>query len=134
MWQGPQGAWEAQADLDPPVGATGPSPDACLDVLGRVVADRLSRSGSSADADAAAGLVLTVETIPTLAGVAEASEVMGWDKRRVVTYLDRGSFPAPLQTLRSGRVWVRADIERFAHAWRSRQEARRARKRARGDR
>jgi hypothetical protein len=58
-----------------------------------------------------------VDVIPRLAGVAEAAQVMGWDKRRVVTYIDRGRFPEPIQSLASGRVWVRAEVEAFAEAW-----------------
>ena len=68
-----------------------------------------------------------VETVPVLAGVAEAAEVMGWDKRRVVTYLDRGRFPPPVQSLASGRVWLRADVEAFAAEWWARYEGRRSR-------
>jgi hypothetical protein len=63
---------------------------------------------------------LTIEVIPTLAGVAEAAEIMGWDKRRVVTYIDRGSFPEPLTSLAMGRVWLREDVEAFARDWHSR--------------
>ena len=63
---------------------------------------------------------LTVEVIPSLAGVAEAAAIMGWDKRRVITYLNRGSFPEPFARLASGRVWLREDIEDFAAAWRAR--------------
>lgn len=65
--------------------------------------------------------MLVVEVLPLLAGVAEAARVMGWDKRRVITYIDRGRFPAPLQALASGRVWVRGDVERFADEWWARQ-------------
>ena len=45
---------------------------------------------------------------------------MGWDKRRVVTYIDRGSFPEPITSLASGRIWLREDIETFAAGWRER--------------
>jgi hypothetical protein len=64
------------------------------------------------------GATLVVEVLPTLA--AEAAEVMGWDKRRVITYIDRRRFPEPVQSLASGRVWLRADVERYAAEWRSR--------------
>jgi predicted DNA-binding transcriptional regulator AlpA len=67
-----------------------------------------------------------VEVIPALAGVAEAADVMGWDKRRVITYIDRGRFPAPIQALASGRVWVRSEVEEYAAAWRARRRGRRA--------
>jgi len=66
-----------------------------------------------------------VEVVPVLAGVSEAAEVMGWDKRRVITYLDRGRFPEPLQALASGRVWIRSELESFARDWRARQTRRR---------
>jgi hypothetical protein len=55
---------------------------------------------------------------------------MGWDKRRVVTYIDRGRFPEPIQSLASGRVWLRQDLERFAQAWHARQKERRRRPRS----
>lgn len=64
---------------------------------------------------------LMVEVIPTVVGVAEAAEIMGWDKRRVITYIDRGSFPEPITTLASGRIWLREDVESYAHEWRARQ-------------
>lgn len=64
--------------------------------------------------------VLTVEVVPQVVGVAEAAEIMGWDKRRVITYIDRGSFPEPLTALASGRIWLREDIERFAGEWHAR--------------
>ncbi len=58
--------------------------------------------------------VLTVEVRPALVGVAEAAALLGWDKRRIFTYLRRGSFPEPVATLASGRVWRREDIAAFA--------------------
>jgi hypothetical protein len=71
---------------------------------------------------AEAGLreALIVEVLPALAGVAEAARIMGWDKRRVITYLDRGAFPSPLATLASGRIWRREDVETYAASWRAR--------------
>jgi hypothetical protein len=65
-----------------------------------------------------------VEVTPSLAGVAEAASIMGWDKRRVITYLRRGSFPAPFASLASGRIWRRGDVEAYAAAWRDRARAR----------
>jgi hypothetical protein len=61
-----------------------------------------------------------VEVMPSLAGVAEAAAIMGWDKRRVITYLRRGSFPEPFASLASGRIWRRDDVEAYAVAWRER--------------
>jgi hypothetical protein len=73
-----------------------------------------------------AGDGMVVEVVPLMAGVAEAAEVMGWDKRRVITYIDRGRFPAPAQALASGRIWIRADVERFSREWHARRRARRS--------
>ncbi len=63
---------------------------------------------------------MTVEVIPRLVGVAEAAALLGWDKRRIFTYLSRGSFPEPVAALASGRVWRMDDIEAFARTWRRR--------------
>lgn len=105
----------AEADTDPPARASGTSSARCIAALERSL-KRLS--GGEA-------VSLTVEVVPTLAGVAEAAQIMGWDKRRVVTYIDRGRFPQPLQSLASGRVWLRSDLERYAKEWRARQARRR---------
>ena len=40
-----------------------------------------------------------MEVVPDLVGVAEAAEILGWDKRRVFTYISRGSFPEPIAML-----------------------------------
>jgi hypothetical protein len=73
--------------------------------------------------------VLTVEVEPALVGVAEAAAILGWDKRRIVTYADRGSFPEPVAALAGGRVWRREDVEAFARAF-NRRRARRHRRRS----
>jgi hypothetical protein len=108
--------WVAEASGDPPARGVGPSRQRALANLRRSLGRAL---GTDRD------LTLIVEVLPRLAGVAEAAEVMGWDKRRVVTYIDRGRFPEPIQSLASGRVWVRKDLEEFAEDWHARQERRR---------
>jgi hypothetical protein len=70
---------------------------------------------------------LTVEVTPALVGVSEAAAMLGWDRRRVITYVDRGSFPPPIAALASGRVWRRDDVEVFARAFARRQARRRTR-------
>jgi hypothetical protein len=65
-------------------------------------------------------VALTIERVPDGVGVAEAAEIMGWDKRRVVTYIDRGSFPEPITALASGRIWLREDVQAYADTWRAR--------------
>jgi hypothetical protein len=107
MWEA-GGRWYAQI-LDAPVfvEVTGVSRRECLAELRNVTGEE----------------TVTVEVIPQVVGVAEAAEIMGWDKRRVITYIDRGSFPDPLTTLASGRIWLREDVESYARAWRARRAA-----------
>jgi hypothetical protein len=109
MWQ-TGGRFVAQV-LDVPayIEVTGVSKRACIDEL---------RGATGPDVD------LTVEVVPDVVGVAEAAEIMGWDKRRVVTYIDRGSFPEPVTSLASGRIWLREDVEAYAGEWRARRAAR----------
>jgi hypothetical protein len=99
--------------LDAPayIEVTGVSRRECLEQLRGTIGD---------DVD------LTIEVVPSVVGVAEAAEIMGWDKRRVITYLDRGSFPEPLTTLASGRIWLREDVEGYAVRWRETHPATRA--------
>lgn len=86
--------------------------------IGRVGGTEIRRrtlEGCLAGIRRAAGrdAVLTVEVVPDLVGVAEASEILGWDRRRVSTYVRRGAFPEPVASLASGRVWRREDVEAF---------------------
>jgi predicted DNA-binding transcriptional regulator AlpA len=101
------------------VTASAATRERCLAAVSRSVRRALDRPGRGGE------IILVVEIEPVVAGVAEAAEVMGWDKRRIVTYIDRARFPKPLQTLASGRIWLRSDIEAFADQWRSRQRTRR---------
>jgi hypothetical protein len=105
MWES-GGRWFAHV-LDAPmfVEVTGTSRRSCLDELRKVAGDDAT---------------LTVEVIPSLVGVAEAAEIMAWDKRRVITYIDRGHFPEPIAALAGGRVWLREDVEAYAAEWRAR--------------
>jgi predicted DNA-binding transcriptional regulator AlpA len=120
MRQRPGGDWVATV-LEPNAEATGASSEECLANLRRELA-----AVGEGDGDVA----LTVEVVPVLAGVAEAAEVMGWDKRRVITYIQRGRFPEPIQALASGRVWLRSDVEDFAERWHARRRATGRRERA----
>lgn len=114
------GRWTATLTDRPEVRASAGTPERCLTGLRRAVDKagllRSTRAGAPA---------LLVEVTPPLAGVAEAAEIIGWDKRRVVTYIDRGRFPEPVQTLASGRVWNRSDIEAYAAEWHARRASRR---------
>ncbi len=105
MWQ-TGGRFVARV-LDVPayIEVTGISRHECLTELRKVTGD---------------GVTLTIEVLPDVVGVAEAAEIMGWDKRRVVTYIDRGSFPEPITALASGRIWLREDVQTYADQWRAR--------------
>jgi hypothetical protein len=100
------GRWYAHI-LDAPafIEVTGTTRERCLHELRKTTGGDVS---------------LTIDVIPQIVGVAEAAEIMGWDKRRVVTYLDRGQFPEPLTSLASGRIWLREDVEHYAAEWRDR--------------
>lgn len=48
-----------------------------------------------------------------LVGVTEAAEILGWDRRKVAVYKQRGKLPPPVAELSGGTVWRRIDIERI---------------------
>ncbi len=99
-----------------------------LDVSAYIEVTGVSRRECLAELRKATGddVSLTVEVVPDVVGVAEAAEIMGWDKRRVVTYIDRGSFPEPITALASGRIWLREDVQAYADEWRARRAAKAA--------
>ncbi len=99
----------------------GATQEDCFEKVRRSVERSLTEQGTDGP------LTLLVEVVPRLAGVAEAAQVMGWDKRRIITYISRGRFPEPLQALASGRVWTRSSIEGFAREWNARQAKRKRR-------
>jgi hypothetical protein len=114
--QGPNGRWSAATAGEPAIRAEGDTRDQCLGALREAVVAELPTASEAPS--------LLVEVLPRLAGVAEAAAIMGWDKRRVITYIDRGRFPKPLQALAAGRVWLWEDVERYARDWHARNEAR----------
>lgn len=103
MWETGGRHYARVLDVPAFIEVTGVSRRECLAELRRV---------TDGDGD------LVVEVVPDVVGVAEAAEIMGWDKRRVITYIDRGSFPEPITSLASGRIWLREDVEEFASVWR----------------
>jgi hypothetical protein len=103
------GRWFAHIlDSSAYIEVTGTSREACVRELRKVTGEDVA---------------LTLEMIPQVVGVAESAEIMGWDKRRVVTYIDRGSFPEPIVSLASGRIWLREDVEAYASEWHARHAA-----------
>ncbi|HEX9822874.1 MAG TPA: hypothetical protein VGB51_00565 [Actinomycetota bacterium] len=103
--QSSDGSWHATLD-DGELGA--PTLDACVGQLRRALPGR----------------ALILELRPKLLGVAEAASLLGWDRRRVITYVDRGSFPEPLESLAGGRVWALDDVREFHRAFLARRERR----------
>jgi hypothetical protein len=73
-----------------------------------------------------AGDAFVVEVVPDLVGVTEAAHLLGWDRRRVATYVERGTFPEPVAELASGRVWRAEDVAAFAATRRPRRRRTRA--------
>jgi predicted DNA-binding transcriptional regulator AlpA len=51
-----------------------------------------------------------------LASVKEVADILGVSKRTAARYVDRADFPEPLDVLAAGRVWRRADVEKWAAA------------------
>ena len=92
MWED-GGRWHGRLEGRNPAAVSCSSREECLRELRRVAGDEL----------------LTVQETPRLVGVAEAASILGWDKRRIFTYLSRGSFPEPVAALASGRVWLRSE-------------------------
>src|SRR2546423_15657243 len=103
-------AWIGEARLpirgSAAIRVSGASRDRCVAALRRSIGRALAARGRGGP------VVLLIESSPVLAGVAEAAEVMGGEKRRGITYIDRGRFPQPIQTLASGRGLLRPDQER----------------------
>lgn len=48
-----------------------------------------------------------------LIGLAEAAEILGWDRRRVSVYIRRGKFPEPVARVAAGPLWTRQQIEEY---------------------
>ncbi len=109
MWE-EDGRWHARLAGPSPKVVSGATREACFAALRRTVGR---------------GATLTVDVTPELAGVAEAAAIMGWDKRRVITYLNRNAFPSPFASLASGRIWRREDVEAFSKSWHARRRTRR---------
>jgi prophage regulatory protein len=48
-----------------------------------------------------------------VAGVSEVAEMLGVSRPTAARYVERSDFPAPAGSLARGRVWLRADVERW---------------------
>jgi hypothetical protein len=98
----------------PPIAELRPSGDGWRGRVGSFEVEGSREECVSALRSHADGDVLPIEVLPRIAGVSEAAAILGWDKRRVMTYVRRGSFPEPIAHLASGRVWRHEDVEAFA--------------------
>jgi predicted DNA-binding transcriptional regulator AlpA len=48
-----------------------------------------------------------------IVGVSEAAAILGWDRRKLATYIKRGGFPKPRAQLACGQIWERKQIEEY---------------------
>jgi predicted DNA-binding transcriptional regulator AlpA len=48
-----------------------------------------------------------------LLGVSEVSELLGWDRRKLSTYIKRGKFPTPIHRVEATPLWKRSQIEEY---------------------
>lgn len=53
------------------------------------------------------------ETIPVLLGVTELGEYLGWDRRKVATYINRDKIPKPSTYVGKRPFWTLKRIEEF---------------------
>jgi predicted DNA-binding transcriptional regulator AlpA len=51
-----------------------------------------------------------------LVGSAEIGQMLGVSRQRVQQLISRDDFPKPFDQLAMGKVWWRADVERWARA------------------
>jgi hypothetical protein len=110
--QDPDGTWRAISD-EYEIEVTASSREKCLERLHEAVLGVLPAVSWERGPP-----VVWLEEVPRLVGVTEAADILGWDKRRVSTYVKRGAFPPPLESLAGGRIWAREDIQRFADRFR----------------
>src|SRR5918999_6349971 len=101
MRQEKDGRWRAVADGHP-VEVTGDDVRDCLRKIHREALAVLPAVSWEEGPP-----VVFVEVLPRLVGVAEAAEILGWDKRRGGAYIRGGAFPPAMAGLGGGRGWGR---------------------------
>ena len=52
-----------------------------------------------------------------LLGVAEVSNLLGWDKRKIATYIKRGVFPKPVHIVKATPLWTEEQIIDYKNNW-----------------
>jgi predicted DNA-binding transcriptional regulator AlpA len=56
-------------------------------------------------------------TASNLVGLTEIGKMFDITRQRAYTISKKRGFPAPIDTLSSGRVWDRAEIEKWGETW-----------------
>jgi predicted DNA-binding transcriptional regulator AlpA len=80
-----------------------------------VLTSRLSMSTTSQLSTSRTSQVPTVNLVEELVGVAEIREMLGGtlSRQRVHVITGRREFPAPVQKLKMGHVWLKRDVEEW---------------------
>jgi predicted DNA-binding transcriptional regulator AlpA len=67
-----------------------------------------------------ASLIVGDRPVPEVWGFAEVAEFLGVSRQRVLVLVNRAGFPAPVQTLASGRIWLASDVREWERQRRER--------------
>lgn len=63
-----------------------------------------------------------IEQIPELLSATDFAEELGWDRRKLHLYWQRGIVPDPAVVVTSGKLWTRKQVEWFKEEWKKREE------------
>jgi prophage regulatory protein len=65
-------------------------------------------------------LIVGDRSLPEVWGFAEVAEFLDVSRQRVLVLVNRPDFPAPVQTLASGRIWLASDVREWERQRRER--------------
>jgi predicted DNA-binding transcriptional regulator AlpA len=68
----------------------------------------------------ATSLIVGDRSLPEVWGFAEVADFLGVSRQRVLVLVNRPDFPAPIQTLASGRIWLARDVREWERQRRER--------------
>jgi predicted DNA-binding transcriptional regulator AlpA len=60
-----------------------------------------------------ASLIVGDQSLPEVWGFAEVAGFLGVSRQRVLVLVNRPGFPAPIQTLASGRIWLASEVREW---------------------
>lgn len=63
-----------------------------------------------------------IKKIPELLSTSDFAKALGWDRRKVDTYCNRGIIPPPAVETRVGKLWTRSQVEWFKREYKIRNE------------